>query len=108
MNEITVWGLFTNSSWEPVVENTINHERELIVQDIIRKAHQKNIKILCGLGIYSWGFNKIIEENPELKCQCNEEVMDFSNPEAWEWQKKVIDYILDNYDFDGKPKNHTI
>lgn len=101
MNEITVWGLFTNSSWEPEVENTINHERELIVQDIIRKAHQKKIKILCGLGIYSWGFDKIMEENPGLKCLCNEEVMDFSNPEAWEWQKKVIDYIMDNYDFDG-------
>ncbi len=101
MNEITVWGLFTNTSWEPIIENTINPERGKIVKDIITKAHRKGIKILCGLGVYSWGFNKIIKQNPDVQCPCNEEVMDPARPEAWEWQKKVLDYIMDNFKFDG-------
>jgi hypothetical protein len=101
MNEITVWGLFTNSSWEPEIESTIDNERKLKVQDVILKAHQNGIKIMCGMGVYSWGFNKIIQQNPQLRCPCNNEVMDISKPEAWEWQKSVIDYIVDNYDFDG-------
>ncbi len=29
MNEITVWGLFTNTSWELIIENTINPMPEI-------------------------------------------------------------------------------
>lgn len=101
MNEITVWGLFTNSNWEPEVEKTIDAEREIKVKEIISDAHQKGIKILCGLGVYSWGYNKIIKEHAEVKCPCNENVMDLSKPESWEWQKKVLDYLMDNFEFDG-------
>jgi len=101
MNEITVWGLFTNSYWEPEIGKTIDAEREIKVRAIIKDAHQKGIKILCGLGVYSWGFNKIIKEHPEVKCPCNENVMDLSKPQSWEWQKKVVDYLMDNFEFDG-------
>jgi hypothetical protein len=101
MNEITIWGLFTNSHWEPEVEKTIDAEREIKVRGIISNAHQNGIKILCGLGVYSWGFNKIIKEHPEVKCPCNENVMDLSKPQSWEWQKKVVDYLMDKFEFDG-------
>lgn len=101
MNEITIWGLFTNSFWEPEVSKTIDAVREVKVRAIISDAHRKGIKILCGLGIYSWGFDKIIKEHPEVKCPCNKDVMDLSKPESWEWQKKVVDYLMDNFEFDG-------
>jgi hypothetical protein len=51
--------------------------------------------------VYSWGFSKIIKKYPEVKCPCNEEVLDPANPKSWEWQKKVLDYLTDNFDFDG-------
>ncbi|MFC2123593.1 hypothetical protein ACFLU5_02180 [Bacteroidota bacterium] len=101
MTEITIWGLFTNSAWEPVIKNTIDMEREEIVREVIDMAHEKGIKVICGLGIYSWGFDKIMDAYPDLRCPCNERTMDLANPEAMEWQKKVIDYIMDGYDFDG-------
>jgi hypothetical protein len=101
MNEITLWGLFTNSYWEPEIDKTIDAERLKKVREVISDAHQHRIKILCGLGVYSWGFNKIIKEHPEMKCPCNEEVMDPAKPESWEWQKKVLDYLTDNFEFDG-------
>ena len=41
MNEITIWGLFTNSYWEPEVAKTIDAEREKKVRGIISEAHQK-------------------------------------------------------------------
>jgi hypothetical protein len=101
MNEITLWGLFTNSNWGPEIDRTIDTERLRKVREVISKAHQHGIKILCGLGVYSWGFNKIIKEHPEVKCPCNDEVLDPSKPESWEWQKRVLDYLTDNFDFDG-------
>ena len=27
--------------------------------------------------------------------------MDFANPQSWMWQKKVLDYLIDNFEFDG-------
>jgi hypothetical protein len=101
LNEITAWGFFTNSVWEPQIEKTIDTARKARVQEMIAYAHGKGIKILCGLGVYSWGFNKIIKEHPEIQCPCNEEVMDFAKPESWIWQQKVLDYLIDNFDFDG-------
>ena len=101
MNEITIWGLFTNKYWEPDVEKTIDAQRKELVKLIIDKAHQRNLKLINGMGVYSWGFDKILEQRPGLGCPCNPHVMDLSNPESWEWQKKVIDYTMDNFDFDG-------
>ncbi len=101
MNEITLWGLFTNKYWEPDIDKTIDESRKELVRRIIEMAHKRNLKLINGMGIYSWGFDKILEKNPSLRCQCNNHVMDLSNPDSWQWQKKVLDYVIDNFDFDG-------
>ena len=101
MNSITPWGFFTNDNWNPEIEKTISPERKGLVEKIIKLTHQRGIKVMCGMGIYSWGFGEIIKQNPGLVCPCNQYVMDFNIPEAWEWQKKVLDYVMDNFDFDG-------
>ena len=101
MNEITLWGLFTNKYWEPEVEKTIDSNRKTLIDKVIRMAHQRKIKVILGMGVYSWGFDKILQEHPELGCSCNAHVLDISNPKSWEWQKKVFDYTIDNFDFDG-------
>ena len=94
MTEMSLWGFFTNKYWEPEIEKTIDVERKILIDDLLSKAHNKKIKILCGLGIYSWGFNKIIQEYPAVGCLCNKQVMDLTIDESWKWQKKVIDYIM--------------
>ena len=101
MTEISLWGFFTNKFWEPEVEKTIDRQRKDLVDRLLGMAHARNIKVLCGLGIYSWGFNKIIQENPGVGCPCNNQVMDITVDESWKWQKRVIDYITDHFDFDG-------
>ena len=100
-NEITIWGLFTNKFWEPEVDKTIDAKRKVLVNDIISRAHQRKLKVLCGMGIYSWGFDKIISQDPSVKCTCNPEVMDYFQPRSWEWQQKVLDWVMDNFEFDG-------
>ena len=67
---------------------------------IIEKAHQYNIKVLSGMGVYSWGFDAIIRANPELACPDNPSAMCLHNPESWEWQKKVLDYNF-SFPIDG-------
>jgi hypothetical protein len=101
MNEITLWGLFTNKYWEPDVEKTIDSSRKVLIDRVIKLAHERKIKIILGMGVYSWGFDKILQEHSELNCSCNAHVLDWSNPKSWDWQKKVFDYVIDNFEFDG-------
>jgi len=101
MNEITLWGLFTNKYWEPEVEKTIDGSRKALIDQVIRMAHKRKIKVILGMGVYSWGFDKILQEHPELGCSCNAHVLDWSKPASWDWQKKIFDYTIDNFDFDG-------
>ena len=101
MNEITPWVLFTDENWEPEIEKTITPERKKLIDQVIQAAHDRQIKVLCGLGVYSWGFGKIIQLHPEIACPVNHDVMDLANPAAWEWQRKVYDYILSDFEFDG-------
>ncbi|MEO8765096.1 MAG: hypothetical protein ABI416_12450, partial [Ginsengibacter sp.] len=94
LNEITIWGLFVSREWPLDVTNTIDDARRKQVLAIIEKAHKYDIKVISGMGVYSWGFDAIIKANPQLACPDNTSAMCLHNPESWEWQKKVIDYIF--------------
>jgi hypothetical protein len=37
-------------------------------------VHERKIKILSGMEVYSPGFNRIMKDNPDISCQCNEQV----------------------------------
>jgi len=67
---------------------------------IIGKAHHFNIKVLAGMGVYSWGFDAIIRAHPELACPDNPSAMCLHRPESWEWQKKILDYSF-SFPIDG-------
>jgi hypothetical protein len=100
LNEITIWGLFIAREWPLELKNAIDETRKKQVRAIIEKAHHYNIKVLSGMGVYSWGFDAIIRANPELACPDNPSAMCLHNPESWVWQKKVLDYIF-SFPIDG-------
>ena len=100
MNEITIWGFFTNSAWDTSITGTITAGRADTVRLLIKKAHAQGVKVLSGMGVYSWGFDKIIAAHSELTDASNRQVMCLSNPAAWNWQKKVIDFIF-TFSLDG-------
>ena len=101
LNELSLWGFYTDRNWEPAVEQTITPDRKALVDAWIEKAHRRGINVLAGMGIYSWGFHKIMAADSTVKCPCNAEVMDLANPKAWEWQRRVLDYVMDNFRVDG-------
>ncbi|MEP7111226.1 MAG: hypothetical protein ABI760_24735 [Ferruginibacter sp.] len=94
LNEIVIWGFFVSREWPVALENTMDDTRKEQVMAIINKAHAYNIKVLSGLGVYNWGFDAIIRANPHLSCKDNPHSMCLYQPESWEWQKRVIDYIF--------------
>jgi len=53
-----------------------------------------------GIGVYSWGFDEIIANVPEVQGT-NPHAMCLESPVSWEWMKRILDYVADNFDFDG-------
>lgn len=99
MNEIVIWGLFVGSAWPVAIDTAVDDERAARLRLLLETAHGHDIKVLSGLGVYSWGFQEIITAHPEL-ARGNPRAMCASNQDAWPWQQRVVDYVL-QWDLDG-------
>lgn len=98
-NMFDLFGLFAAWGWPVDIHSAADKDRDARVRRILKEARALGIKIVYGLGVYSWGFDKIIQHDPAVKGP-NIHAMCASREESWEWQKKIIDFIL-QYDFDG-------
>lgn len=98
-NTVDIFGLFAGLGWPVDIVSAVDKDRDGKVRKIIAEAHQRNLKLLYGFGIYSWGFDAIIQHDAAIRGP-NKHAMCASKEESWQWQKKVIDFVL-QYDFDG-------
>ncbi len=103
-NIYDVFGLFATYGWPEDIEGAATPERAARVRQVIKAAHDRGIKIICGMGVYSWGFDEIIKKHPGVagvnQQYPNDHVMCGSREESWEWQRKLIDFML-KWDIDG-------
>ena len=98
-NMFDLFGLFAAWGWPVDIISAVDKERDARVRRIMKAARSLGIKLVYGLGVYSWGFDKIIQHDAAVRGP-NEHAMCAQKEESWEWQKKIIDFIL-RYDFDG-------
>ncbi len=103
-NIYDIFGLFATYGWPEDFESAATPERAARVRTLIAAAHQRGIKIICGMGVYSWGFDEIIKKHPGVAGKDqqypNEHVMCGSREESWEWQKKLVDFMM-KWEIDG-------
>lgn len=100
-NEFDVFGLITTRSWPLDVRRAVDEGRRRQVNKVLKAAHKYGIKTLYGLGVYSWGFDRIIESCPGVRTPSNPLAMCGSKSESWRWMQKVIDFILSEFEIDG-------
>lgn len=99
-NEVVLWGGFVDRRWPLDIASCIDAERSARLRRLLDAAHARDLKIQCGLGLYSWGFEAIIEAYPHLH-RTNPRAMCPAIPEAQAWMEKVVVFVLDNFAFDG-------
>src|SRR5438094_474185 len=63
-----VWGLFVDRSWPVPLENVIDAAREEKLKAFVGAAHDRGLKVLSGVGIYSWGFDEVIAWVPGVSA----------------------------------------
>lgn len=98
---IDICGLFTTYAWPTDIRNVVDAARQRRVKQIISAAHERNMKVICfPSGVLNWGFDDIIKTNPQLRTD-NKHEMNPLVEQSWEWQHKVYDYVIENYEIDG-------
>jgi hypothetical protein len=89
-----VWGLFIDRSWPLDFAQVISDERAGRVKEFVAAAHQRNVRVLSGLGVYSWGFEEIIRRVPEV-AGGSTQAMCLHQPAAWDWMRRVLDFVIE-------------
>jgi len=99
-NAIVIWGFYVSRNWPVDITSAVARERGALVSRLIDLAHEQGIRVYTGLGVYSWGFQEIIRANPQLS-RGNPNALCASQPESWEWMRKVIDFAMTRFPLDG-------
>ncbi len=99
-NEAVVWGLYVGRAWPTAIPSAVTPGRARLVHQLIDAAHAENLKLIGGLGVFSWGFEEIIRSNPALG-PTNPKAMCASNPDAWGWMEKVAGFFMTRFPLDG-------
>jgi hypothetical protein len=100
LDHIIIWGIFVSRDWPVDLAHAASPERMRAAGELIDKAHRHGVKVLAGLGVYSWGFEEIIRTYPGLSGG-NPRALCQSNQESWRWQQMVTDWLFENSDVDG-------
>ncbi len=95
-----LWGLIAGRSWNPFLADTVSDERRRDVIRIIADVRSRGLEAYLGLGLNSWGFDAIIESDPRVDGGSPQN-MCASRPQSWEWMRRVVDFVMDQYDPDG-------
>ncbi|MFB3788495.1 MAG: hypothetical protein ACE15F_19220 [bacterium] len=99
-NEISIWGLYVSRAWPVDIVSSVTPERGALVEQLIETARQSGLRVLSGLGVYSWGFDDIIAVHPQLS-RGNPHALCASEPQSWEWMRKVLDFVFTRFPIDG-------
>ncbi|MFH1569428.1 MAG: hypothetical protein ABIL09_15640, partial [Gemmatimonadota bacterium] len=99
-DSLTVFGLLTASSWRTAVERTVTAERRRRVRRILQAAEAVGLRVYYGLGVYSWGFDRIIAEDPAVRGP-NPHAMCATREESQRWMRRIVDYLLAEFGFHG-------
>ncbi len=97
---IVLCGLLVSHDWHADFAATVPHQRQQAVKRILDAAHKRGVKILYGLGLYSWGFDEIIKTNPGVRGT-NPSAMCAARSESHRVMNSLVDYLMDEYSFDG-------
>ena len=99
-NYLDVFGLITNHSWEDDIVSTVSAERREKVRAVIDIVHRNGLKVIYGLGVYSWGFDGIIARNAEVRGT-SAQAMCASSPAADKIMRRVVDFVCETFAIDG-------
>ncbi|PWU18175.1 MAG: hypothetical protein C5B50_09720 [Verrucomicrobia bacterium] len=105
-NLFDVWGLFATYGWPVDITSAVDGDRRKRIKTLFKAAKHRGLKLSLGLGTYSWGYDKIIEADPSVRGKnqdgsAHPHAMCDANPKSWGYVRRIIDFVLSEWDFGG-------
>ena len=101
---LDVWGLFATFGWPTDIVSALTDERRRRIAQVLQAARDRGVTLSYGMGVYSWGYDKIIEADPEVRGvqadgSPHPHAMCGASPKSFEYVKRILDFILGEFDF---------
>ena len=104
-NGITLWGLYASHAWAVPLKDSLEPRRRHLIDRILNTADKLGIKVLYGLGVYSWGFEEIIRHDPTTARNegrmawgsfqpDNGVAMCYHSESARQWMRDIVDLCV--------------
>jgi len=111
-NGITLWGLYASHAWPVPLKDALVPRRRRLIDQILNDAAKLGIKVLYGLGVYSWGFEEIIKHDPTTARNegrmawgsfqpDNGVAMCYHSESARRWMREIVDLCVNEVGTDG-------
>jgi len=107
---LDAWGLFATGEYPPDIVSVMTPERRKRLKRLFRAARDRHIKIMFGMGLMTWGFDRILQANEHLrgysiKPDGQKEMMSHAmcgaKEESWSYVYKILDFAMSEFDFGG-------
>jgi hypothetical protein len=103
---LDAWGLFATYGWPPDITSALDKDRRAKLRRLFKAAKERRMKIMLGLGLMTWGYDRIIEENPGVRGvdsagKPHPHAMCGSREESWKYIYRILDLALGEFDFGG-------
>jgi hypothetical protein len=105
-DKLDVWGLFATYGWPVDIVSALDRDRKRRIQKLLTAAGRRGMKVMLGLGTYSWGYDKILAADPEVRGKNPDgsphaHALCDANPKSFEYVKKIINFALGEFPFGG-------
>ncbi len=104
---LDAWGLFATYGYPPDIKSAFEDEgRTRMIRRLIEAAGTFDMQIMFGMGLLSWGYDKILEANPGIRGVDAEgkphaHALCGAKEESWRCVEKILDSALGSFAFGG-------
>jgi len=104
---LDAFGLWATNNYPPdIVSAFQDKERHNYLTKLFRAADKLGIKMILPLGLLTWGYDRIIEEDPSVRGKDQDgkphpHAMCGAQEKTWTYIYKLIDAAMSQFDFKG-------
>lgn len=104
---LDAFGLWATNDYPPdIVSAFENKDRRRRLSRLFREADKRGIGVILPLGLLTWGFDRIIAEDPEVRGSDAEgkphaHAMCGAKEKTWRYIEKLIDTAMAQFEFAG-------
>ncbi len=104
---LDVWGLFATYGYPPDIKSAFQDEgRVQMVRRLLQEAAARDMQVMFGMGLLSWGYDQILEANPgvrgiDAEGKPHAHALCGSKEESWTCVEKILDCTLNDFAFGG-------